>query len=67
MRRHHAMTHADNERNYKVTEAMRADAVYVIKNYKVKKHLVLTHAENVSKHKFQSDETPRRCESMRFL
>ena len=48
-------------------EAMRADAVFVIKNYKVKKHLVMTHVENVSKHKLQSDEAPRRCESMRFL
>ena len=61
------MTHADNTRNYKVTKH-RGDAVFVIKNnYKVKKHLVMTHAENVSKHKLQSEETPRRCESMRFL
>ena len=44
------MTHADNERNYKVTKH-RGDAVFVIKsNYKVKKHLIMTHAENVSKH-----------------
>ena len=35
-------------------EAMRADAVFVIKNYKVKKHLVMTHADFVIKRHLES-------------